>query len=257
MGRFSYAIMDGQKQLLMLKSYTLDNDLSNEKQLHTALQNIFIEDEILKLSFEKTTVGLFNNQSTLVPNKFYQKEATNTYLRNQISSLAKQYIFVDDLKNIDAKNVYAYNEEIYFLIKGYLPHAHFCHSGTATLQGFLSLSQKNTKKIYVNVKENFLQIALLEGKELVFYNAFPFEDDQTFIYHIMLIYNQFNLPTESVPTFLSGQITTESKLYRILYRYVNHVEFSALPFAIHFGKKYHDTPTHFYFDLFSLGLCES
>ena len=254
MDRFSYAIIDGQN-LLTLKSYKLSSDLKSEKELHTALQDIFIEDKILKLPFGKTTVGLTNNQSTLVPNNFFQKEATNTYLRNQISSLAKQQVFIDDIKNVKAKNVYAYNQEIYFLVKGYLPNAHFCHSSTATLQGFLSLSQ-NTKKIYVNVKGDHLQIAFLDGKELVFYNAFSFEDEQNFIYHIVLIYNQFNLSTESVPTVLSGQITQDSKSYRILYRYINHIEFSDAPFSIRFGKKYQDIPTHFYFDLFSLGLCE-
>ncbi len=257
MDRFSYAILDDENHLLALKSYLINADLTASKKLHPALQDIFIEDEILKLPFQKKTVGFINNKCTFVPYKFYQPEEVDTYLSKQVDSLESDQIFVDDVEMMKAKNVYAFDQEVYFLVKGYLPNARFIHNSTSVLQGFVS-NQNSTsgKKIYVNVKGDHLQIVLLENQELIFSNSFAFQNEQDFIYHVMLVYNQFNLSTEFNPVVLSGQITKDSKIYRMLFRYINKIQFSKAPSAIQLGGAYHGIPTHFFFDLFSLGLCE-
>jgi hypothetical protein len=257
MDRFSYAVLDDENHLLALKSYLISADLTVSKKLHPALQEIFMEDETLKLPFHKTTVAFINNKCTFVPNKFYQPEEVDTYLSKQVHSIETDQIFVDDVEMMKAKNVYAFDQEVYFLIKGYLSNVRFMHNSTSVLQGFFS-NQNSTsgKKVYVNVKGDHLQIALLDNQELVFSNSFAFQNEQDFIYHVMLVFSQFNLSAESNSVILSGQITKDSKIYRMLFRYINKIQFSEAPSAIQLGGNYQGTPTHFFFDLFSLGLCE-
>ena len=258
MDRFSYAIMDEQKNLLALKSYLVKANQADYTRLHAALQDIFIEDKILKLPFRETTVGLINNANTLIPNKLYQPEALNTYLKNQIPSLKKHQVFVDQVETLDAKNVYAFDQEVYYLVKGYLPQAKFVHSSTCAVQSFLlEQGEQAGKNVYVNVKGDHLQIAFVDGKEMIYFNAFPFESEHDFLYYVLLVLKQFTLPTESTPIFLSGQITDDSKIYRMLYQYIGQIHFAKTPTSIHLGKKYKGTPAHFYYDLFSLGLCAS
>lgn len=257
MDRFSYAVMDDENHLLALKSYLINADLTASKKLHPALQEIFSEDEILKLPFQKKTVGFINNKCTFVPNKFYQQEQVDTYLSKQVGSIDADQIFVDEVEMMDAKNVYAFDQEIYFLVKGYIPNARFFHNATSVLQGFVS-NQNSTsgKKVYVNVKGDHIQIALLENQELIFSNSFAFQNEQDFIYHVMLVFDQFGLSPELNSVVLSGQITKDSKIYRMLFRYINKIQFSKAPSAIQLGGSYEGIPTHFFFDLFSLGLCE-
>jgi hypothetical protein len=257
MDRFSYAVMDDENHLLALKSYLINADLTASKKLHPSLQEIFSEDEILKLPFQKKTVGFINNKCTFVPNKFYQQEQVDTYLSKQVGSIDADQIFVDEVEMMDAKNVYAFDQEIYFLVKGYIPNARFFHNATSVLQGFIS-NQNSTsgKKVYVNVKGDHIQIALLENQELIFSNSFAFQNEQDFIYHVMLVFDQFGLSPELNPVVLSGQITKDSKIYRMLFRYINKIQFSKAPSAIQLGGSYEGIPTHFFFDLFSLGLCE-
>ncbi len=257
MDRFSYAILDDENHLVALKSYLINADLKASKKLHPALQEIFIEDEVLKLPFQKKTVGFINNKITFVPNKFYQSEEVDTYLSKQARSIESDQVFVDDVEIMKAKNVYAFDQEVYFLVKGYLPNARFIHNATSVLQGFFSNQNDiSGKKVYVNVKGDHMQIALLNNQELVFYNSFAFQNEQDFIYHVMLVYNQFGLSIESNPVVLSGQITKDSKIYRMLFRYINKIQFSAAPSGIQLGANYQGIPSHFFFDLFSLGLCE-
>ncbi|MFK8008338.1 MAG: DUF3822 family protein [Saprospiraceae bacterium] len=257
MDRFSYAILDDENHLLALKSYLINADLKASKKLHPALQDLFIEDDVLKLPFQKKTVGFINNKTTFVPNKFFQEKEVDTYLSKQVGSLEADQIFVDEVELMGAKNVYAFDQEVYFLVKGYLPNARFIHNATSVLQGF-SFNQNNSsgKKVYVNVKGDHLQIALFDNQEMVFYNSFAFQNEQDFIYQVMLVFNQFRLSTDSNPVILSGQITKDSKIYRMLFRYINKIQFSKAPSAIQLGGNYHGIPTHFFFDLFSLGLCE-
>lgn len=257
MDRFSYAILNDQNHLLVLKSYLINADLKASRKLYPALENIFSEDELLKLNFKEKKVGFINNKNTFIPNKLFQAEEVDTYLANQVGNITTDQVFVDDLLNMEAKNIYAFDQEVYFLVKGLLPNAKFIHNATSVLSGFLNQqTAESAKKVYVNVKGDHLQIALFDNKEVIFYNSFDFHNEQDFLYHVMLVFNQFGLSPGDNPVILSGQITKDSQIYRMLFRYINIIEFSNTPTGIQFGNKYQGTPTHFFFDLFSLGLCE-
>lgn len=258
MDRFSYAIMNDEKHLLALKSYLLNADLKASQQLHPALQDIFLEDKTLKLPFQKTKVGLINNKSTLVPNKLFQASELNTYLQNQISSVESDQVFVDEVPSVDAKNIYAFDQEVFYLIKGYLPKADFYHNYTSVLHSLVANAETDSAtKLFVNVKGDHIQLTLLDGQDLIFSNSFPYQTEHDFIYHVMLAFDQFKLSVASVPVFVAGQITDDSKIYRILYRYINHVQYIDPPFSINFGKETSGIPSHFYYDLFSLEACGS
>jgi len=257
MDRFSYVILDNENHLLALKSYLINANQKAPRKLDSVLQEIFLDDEVLKLPFQKKTVGFINNKTTFVPNKLFAVEEVDTYLINQVSSLENDQVFVDELELMDAKNVYSFDQNIYFLPKSYLPNARFVHNATSVVKGFSFNQNENTgKKVCINVKESHLQIALFDNQELIFYNSFAFQNEQDFIYHVMLVFNQFGLNVDSNSVILSGQITKDSKIYRMLFRYINQIQFSKAPSAIQLGGNYHGIPTHFFFDLFSLGLCE-
>lgn len=257
MDRFSYAILNDENHLLVLKSYLINADLKSSKKLYPALDNIFSEDELLKLNFKEKKVGLINNKNTFIPNKLFQPEEVDIYLSNQVGNIPTDQVFVDDLVKMDAKNIYAFDQEIYFLIKGLLPNAKFIHNATSVLAGFCDQQNHNSgKRVFVNVKGDHLQIALLDNKEVIFYNSFDFHNEQDFLYHVMLVFNQFGLSPASHPVILTGQITKDSQIYRMLFRYINIIAFLEAPSGIQLGSKYTGTPTHFFFDLFSLRLCE-
>lgn len=257
MDRFSYAITNSEKHVLALKSYMLNKEIAKSNQLLSAIDNIFSEDKILKLPFQSSTIGLINNKCTLIPNKLYQSGDLEIYLKNQIPSLDHLQIFVDDLESISAKIVYAFDEKIYSFLKNHQPKANFYHNSTSVLQGVFSKERGEGEKVYLNVKEDHLQIALVSKNELAFFNAYAYENEKDFIYHVLLVFNQFNLSKEKTPIYISGQITEDSKLYRMIYRYINQVSFIETPSAISLGENSKKTPSHFYFDLLSLQLCES
>jgi len=48
----------------------------------------------------------------------------------------------------------------------------------------------------------------------------------------------------------------DSEIYHLLYRYIRHLKIIELPQSIQFGEAVTKQNPHFFFDLFSLHLCE-
>ena len=255
--RFSYAITGGDNSLLALKSYTFEGG-KNQAHLHKAVQDIFIEDSTLSLPYNKVNVGLSNHVTTLVPNHLFEEEKASTYLEAQTDQLNGKIIQTNPMVSLGAKNVYAFEKEVLMLVKGYLPKANFFHSSSAFIEGALRTAPlEGTSKIYLNVYSNIIQIVLMNGSQLVFSNNFSFLSAKDLLYYVMLIFDQFKLSSDKIPVVLSGHIIKDSEIYRTLYKYIQTIEFNNTFPSISLGKNFGATSPHFFFDLFSLRLCES
>ncbi|MFK8104021.1 MAG: DUF3822 family protein, partial [Saprospiraceae bacterium] len=80
MDRFSYLISNNQQQVLGLRSYLYPEPSQNVAALKTALHNVFLEDKLLQLSYQKTTIACWYPKNTYVPNRLFQAENKSTYL---------------------------------------------------------------------------------------------------------------------------------------------------------------------------------
>ena len=255
--RFSYALTYGANHLLALKSYTFDSSKDNSN-IRREIQDIFIEDSILTLPYNNVIVGLSNHITTLVPNHLFEEKNTSVYLKAQTNQLNNKTIQVHPIKSLDAQNIYAYNSEVLILIKGYLPNAHFFHASTAMIEGALRTApNEGTSKIFLNIQSNLVQLLLMDGSKLIFYNNFSFLSSKDLLYYVMLVYDQFKLSPNDIPLIISGHVIKDSEIFNALYKYVNHIEFNNTSPSIHFGEKFRNTSPYFFFDLFSLRLCES
>ena len=255
--RFSYVVTDGANHLLALKTYSFDSS-KDASVVRREIQDIFIEDATLTLPYNNVIVGLSNHITTLVPNHLFDEKNTATYLTAQTDQLQGKTIQVNPIKSLGAQNIYAYESEVLILIKGYLPNAHFFHASTAMIEGaLLTAPKEDTSKIFLNIHSNIIQIVLMDGSKLIFSNNFSFLSSKDLLYYVMLVFDQFKLSPNTTPLVMSGHIVKDSEIYNTLFKYVEHIEFNNTSPSIHLGKKFNSTiPTYFFFDLFSLHLCE-
>jgi hypothetical protein len=70
------------------------------------------------------------------------------------------------------------------------------------------------------------------------------------------VYEQFKLNPESIPLSISGNMTEDSDIFKYIYRYIRLVSFISAPSYFRLGQEFTGVPQHFYFDLFSIKLCE-
>ena len=257
MDSFFYAILDSQDNLLLLRGHHFEEEINVFSELRDPIQRIFLEDKLLQLAYHKTKLAFINNNATLVPLRLYDPEQKKTYLQHLRALKDDDSIAVNMLSGIGANLVYAVSDPIYKMLLSYFPSGKFYHGFAPILMGYRrSMEHQHGSQIFLNVKENLLQLVLFDGNKLQFCNSFPFQTSKDFIYFVMLIFDQFKLKPESTAVHLSGLIERDSEIYKHLYRYIRHINFITQPSFVRFGEQFTGLKKYFYYDLFCLKLCE-
>jgi hypothetical protein len=251
--RFSFLVLDKNQNVIVLRSYSLEED----KDAKSFIRKTYLQDEILKLNFASVKVAVNNSKHTLIPAEFFDEEEKPIYLENMVELLQTDTIGVDDLSFIDAKNVYAVNQEIQEMILESFDNMTLFHGSTAFIQGaYLLTDTQKDFQMYINVLNRKLNILLFEKNNLLFNNSFSFKNVKDFVYFVMLVMDQFKVNPETVPVYLCGQIMRESEIFKLLFRYIKNVDFLEAPDHLRFRSKYEALNAYKFFDLFSLRLCE-
>ena len=251
--RFSFLVLDKDQNVIVLRSYNLDQSADSK----SFIRKTYLQDEILKLNFASSKVAVNSAKHTLIPSAFYDDNEKATYLESMVELLPEDAIGVDHLNIIDAKTVYAFDKEIKEMIQESFENMSLFHGSTAFILGTSKLATKHDGfNMYINVLNRKLNIVLFEGNQFLFNNTFAFQNVRDFVYYVMLVLDQFKVDPEQVPTYLSGQIMRESEVFKLLYRYIKHVDFLDAPEDLKFRSKYEAINAYKFFDLFSLRLCE-
>jgi hypothetical protein len=108
--------------------------------------------------------------------------------------------------------------------------------------------------MFVNVKEAFLDIVIIEDKQVIFFNTYAYKSTEDFIYFIIFVIEQLNLNPEYIELTFSGFIDKKSKLFEKAYTYIRHINFQKLPPVNNYSYLFNDVPTSYYFNLLSRGL---
>lgn len=250
-----YLINDIQLNVLALKSFHFDH--RREKSCAAHLKAVFIEDEMLKLPYKATKVVFTSPHFTLVPTKFYDNKSPATYFDNIAALSGQEQIETDIIKSIESSNIYLVDNNLFSAMKSTFPQAQYYHYMTGLIQGFQTIAaRKDEHQVFANIRDGQVQILFFDSKDLIFSNSFPFKAPQDLVYFILNVYEQFKLNPEVTPLSISGSLTEDSDIFRFIYRYVRYIHFVGAPAYFRFGQQFTGIPQHFYFDLFSIKLCE-
>ena len=250
-----YMVNDAQLNVLALKSFHFDH--RREKSATAHLKAVFIEDEILKLPYRTTKVAFTSPHFTLVPTKFYDERGRLAYFENITTLEDREHFDFDNIKNIETHNIYLVENSLVDALQTTFPQAHYHHYMTPLILGYQKMAANRPgHQVFANVRDGQVQVLFFDGKDLIFANSFPFKTSQDFAYFILNVYEQFKLSPETTPLSISGSLTEDSDLFKVIYRYIRYIAFSHTPAYFRFGQQFTGIPQHFYFDLFSIKLCD-
>lgn len=250
-----YLVNDAQLNVLALKSFHFDH--RREKSATAHLNAVFIEDEMLKLPYRTTKIVFTTPHFTLVPSKFYDSKSRLAYFENITTLNGQEHFDVDIIKNIESHNVYLVENALVDALKATFPQAHYHHYMTPLIQGYQKVAtNREGRQVFANVRDGQVQVLFFDGQDLVFANSFPYKTSQDLVYFILNVYEQFKLNPEVTPLSISGSLTEDSDIFKVIYRYIRYISFVNTPPYFRFGQQFTGIPQHFYFDLFSIKLCE-
>lgn len=251
-----FMINDAQLNVLSLKSYHFDH--KKDKTQLTIFKDVFFDDIMLKEPYRTTKIVFTTPHFTLIPTKFYNPEHHKTYFANIIDLPTDSIHYeADASKSATFNNVYIIDEGLTKFINSTFPLAKKYHIFTTLIQSCQKISElRQGHQVFANIRDGVVQLMFFDGKDLIYANAFPFVMPQDLIYYIMMVYEQFKLNPENIPLTISGMITQESDIFKYIYRYIRHVQFMPLPTYLRLGQEFTGIPQHFYFDVFSIKICE-
>jgi len=251
---FSYVVTSPQQQVLLLRNYVIKK--GHEQDFRFQIQALLKQDENLRQAYRTSRFGVFNEVFSLIPQRLFQVEKQSSYLSHLTNHSIGSTAF-DELQHLSAVNVYGVLPESARVKKDLFPDARQIHGISGLLSAYQRLADSGqAHQVFLNVYYDQFQIFVYQSGQLQFANAFEFQTAKDFIYFTMLVFDQFKLKPETVPLYLSGTLVENSEIYHLIYRYVRHIHFLGPPSMIQLESKWDHLPRHFYFDLFSLRLCE-
>jgi hypothetical protein len=223
---FSFCVIEiATSTTRYFSEYIFEKTQTTPENLLLKIEEIFKTDTHLQHDFTEILVIHQNNLSTLVPNTYFNENNLTDYLNFNIKTLATDFIAFDDLKIIEAKNIYV----PYVNINNYLfqnfGEFEYKHHSSIFIEKLIKKISSNDKTMFINVFKNNFDIVVLENKKLLFSNSFFFESKEDFSYYILFTAEQLKLNTDQFKLYFMGKIDTTSDLYKITYQYIRNVFF--------------------------------
>ena len=255
---FSFCIFnEAQNKFLSIESISLQN-VRNLNNFCTLFESFFQKHQWLNLSYKRVNILFESSKTTLIPSSLYDEKEKENYTKLNFTFSADQEIRTDKLVNVDAYKLYVVPKQLIDLLNRLFP-GHHLYSHAGVLIESLLILNKNLpahKKCYVNARNSYLDIVIIEGRKLLYYNAFKYKTKEDFIYYLIFVLDQLKLNPEEIELVLSGLIDKNSKLFEMVYKYVRNITFPPLDASYNYSYIFNDIPSHQYSNLLNLFLCE-
>ena len=110
-------------------------------------------------------------------------------------------------------------------------------------------------KVYASVKNNILEVSVIEKNKLELHNSFSIDTKEDMLYFLLFSMEQLRLSPEKTELILLDDILKSDEKYNLLYQYVRNISFGNRPENLNFSKELESIKSHQYFCLFSQLLC--
>jgi hypothetical protein len=210
------------------------------------------ESKIIGRKYRSVSCSIVNNLSTLVPAALFESDNKKMYLKFNTSLQGDELIMVDDIKNIDTKNVYALPFSLKAKLDGTYNKITYHHYSSGLIEDLLSQNKNQTKKkLFLHVQASHFEAIVIEGKKLLFYNTFNYHTAEDFIYYALFVCEQLQLNPENIETILLGEIERTSTIFSLSQKYIRNLKFGERTDSSEYSYQLQTFPKHFYFTLFN------
>lgn len=246
------AIQDKQKnKYIALEKYNISNAY-NFEVVAELFDTLLKESKLIDHKFQSVACIIVNNLSTLVPNVLYEDDRKKMYLKFNASLEGSEFIVVDEIRSLDAKNVFALPFSIKAKLDSQYNNVKYHHSSSTLIDTLVSNNKNQTgKKLYVHVQETHFETLVIDGKNLIFYNTFNYHSPEDFIYYLLFAFEQLQLNPEKTETILLGEVEKSSDIYSVSQKYIRTLKFAERSVDSDYSYQLQTLPKHFYFTLFN------
>jgi hypothetical protein len=229
------------------------------QNLSALIRSFSAEHQVLSRQFKSVQILYESNQSSLVPAPLFDEKEKESYSRFSFAGTDDHDILFDSIKNLDSYNLYLIPKVLKNTLAEIFPEHNLTSHSSILIESLLIMHRNSSdlKRIFINVRKFHLDIVIMDGRKLLYFNTFNYRSKEDFIYFVIFVMDQLKLNPEENELILSGFIDKNSKIFETIYKYVRIVSFQPRPNAFNYSYIFSDIPSHYYSNLFNFPLCES
>ncbi|MBC8035499.1 MAG: DUF3822 family protein, partial [Chitinophagaceae bacterium] len=217
-------------------------------------EEIVAGDELLGKNIPVSAIIYNMPESHLVPALFFNEEMNKDLLAIVHGDLRKDVVLWERILNLDMYNIYLIPGDIHrFLDRKFSPaqYKHFYSLWMVLWQE----QEHATETIEVIFYPNELLVMLCRNNSIELVQTYAYETAEDVSYHVLNIYNRYNLSPLATPLKVSGMIATDSFMYEELLKYFMLVEIVSPPKKLELLPELDSFPAHFFAPILKLTTC--
>lgn len=163
---------------------------------------------------------------TLVPKQFFNKENAADFLRFNFKFPAGYSIFWNNIQKKEIINVFGIPNKLAGFMNSILNFPEILHPGTVLAESMLIryLRENKDGQIFINIRENELDICLIKDDNLLYLNTFEYRSTEDFIYFVLFALESLEQNPETVKVALLGKISNSDPLYSISRKFIRNID---------------------------------
>jgi hypothetical protein len=246
------SIFDKEKNKYIAFEYYSFQQVYNTELLSELFDIALKESKFLSQRYKAVSCSMVSSLATIVPTALYEDDRKKIYLKFNTSLQGDELVMVDDIRNLDAKNVFALPFSIKAKLDSMYAKVTYHHFSSGLIETLLSQNKNETKKkLFVHVQASHFEAVVIEGKKLAFYNTFNYHSAEDFIYYLLFVCEQLHLNPESIETVLIGEIERSSAIFTLAQKYIRNLKFGERTDNSGYSYQLQSFPKHYYFSLFN------
>ena len=220
---FSFCIYDENFKLIKLKQFFFEGPLTPESLLKK-VENVYKKNIDLSATYAKVDVVYQNELFSLVPEKLFDPDHLNLYLKYSVKTLVTDFMAYDDLEKEHIKVVYVpYVNINNFFFEKYGSFSYY-HSQTILIRTILfNNDYKNGDQIICNILPSQFELLALKNGEIVLANTFLYENENDFLYYLLFTVEQLVFNPETFYLTFFGIESNDDPLLKLTIKYIRHV----------------------------------
>ncbi len=252
----SFCILDPvRNKFVALSHKKFEKDILLD-DLQIAVEDYIDSNELLNKEYKSTQIIWESFKCTLIPEKYFDDKNLKKLfeLNHKLDDLDE--IHYKKLKYSDSYTVFIVPNQIAGVLSRKYKSARFYNQQIPFVDTVLFKHHSETKKVFININNDFIDIAISQKGKLQFYNAFNYKSDNDILYFIINVYEQQKLETEHTELVISGIKDKKSEFYTMLKEFIGHLKFEKNPDEFTYSYTFSKIPEHTFTNLFNLQLCE-
>ncbi len=221
---FSFCVFDTLQNKAVVVGERNFADFPKSSRVEDYFWKAFIEEPTLTKEYDEVVVLHKNSMNTFVPDAVFDEEYLGSYLQYNTKVFETDYFASDVISKHEMHNVYIPYININNFLIDQFGRFDYLHNNTVLVSTLLDSAHNTTEmEVFVHFDKNQFSVIAIQNRKLQLFNSFDYTTKEDFIYYLLFTCEQLKLNPETFTLHLLGDITEETELFKIAYKYVRNV----------------------------------